>query len=353
MIVKLAGGVGEHGRNCFFVRGDTVSFLVDCGLAADAAKPYPKLTGEEIEGLSYVFLTHSHRDHTGALPWLESRGFSGTIVGTSETLSQLKEPGRRAISLESFHTPRFWRLCWGRSGHCVGSVWYHFVLEGRSLLFSGDYREDSPVYAVDPIRGIKADLAILDSAYGPELRTGDEMREAFITGARLCCERQMPLLLPVPKYGRGLELLYLLHRRHLQLPLYGDEHFTEQFRLARRDGQWVTEHFRHELEGITVRPLNGVPESGVCFLSEPQLDTTASEALAAQFSQAGGVMITGTTDRDTGSWRLCSSGHAAFCRIPVHCTDIDRKQLEGKNCFCRVVPYHTSSWQSAQMVLSI
>ena len=210
-----------------------------------------------------------------------------------------------------------------------------------------------PGLAVDPIRGIKADLAILDSAYGPELRTGDEMREAFITGIRLYCERQMPLLLPVPKYGRGLELLYLLHRRHLQLPLYGDDHFTEQFRLARQDGQWVTEHFRHELEGVTVRPLNGVPENGVCFLSEPQLDTAASEALAAQFSQAGGVMITGTTDRDTGSWRLCSSGHAAFCRIPVHCTDIDRKQLEGKNCFCRVVPYHTSSWQSAQMVLSI
>ena len=35
MELIIAGGVGEHGRNCFYVRGETIRFLVDCGKMAD------------------------------------------------------------------------------------------------------------------------------------------------------------------------------------------------------------------------------------------------------------------------------------------------------------------------------
>ena len=35
MRVKFAGGVGEHGRSCFLVEGEALSFLVDCGLMAE------------------------------------------------------------------------------------------------------------------------------------------------------------------------------------------------------------------------------------------------------------------------------------------------------------------------------
>ena len=34
MELYFAGGVGEHGRNCFYVRGESVCFLVDCGVMA-------------------------------------------------------------------------------------------------------------------------------------------------------------------------------------------------------------------------------------------------------------------------------------------------------------------------------
>ena len=71
MKLMIAGGVGEHGRNCFLVQGETVRFLVDCGKMADTPEdPYPRLTRAEICRLDAVFLTHSHADHTGALPWL-------------------------------------------------------------------------------------------------------------------------------------------------------------------------------------------------------------------------------------------------------------------------------------------
>ena len=53
----IAGGVGEHGRNCFFVKTERISFLVDCGKMAGAAQPYPNLSPEQIQSLQYVFLT--------------------------------------------------------------------------------------------------------------------------------------------------------------------------------------------------------------------------------------------------------------------------------------------------------
>ena len=212
MRIKLAGGVGEHGRNCFLVQGERLSFLVDCGKMAGAEQPNPYLEPEEIRSLSHVFLTHSHADHTGALPWLEEQGFDGIVAATPETLSQLKQMPQRTISLNEFSPPDGMTLKWGRSGHCAGSVWYHFHLEGRSLLFSGDYTEHSLAYVADPIRDLHADLAVLDSAYGPETRSAPEMRQGFLSEAAKSCGQGKPLVLPVPKYGRGLELALLLHQ---------------------------------------------------------------------------------------------------------------------------------------------
>ena len=40
MEVLIAGGVGEHGRNCFFVKGERICFLVDCGKLAGSAQQF-------------------------------------------------------------------------------------------------------------------------------------------------------------------------------------------------------------------------------------------------------------------------------------------------------------------------
>ena len=47
-------------------------------------------------------------------------------------------------------------------------MWYRFAEGGKAVFFSGDYTEDTQVYACDPIRGQSADLAVLDCAYGSD-----------------------------------------------------------------------------------------------------------------------------------------------------------------------------------------
>lgn len=340
MRVKLAGGVGEHGRSCFLAEGRGLAFLVDCGLMAGADQPYPHLTAEEIHRLPLVFLTHSHDDHTGALPWLEERGFSGTVIASQETLSQLKTRPPRVECLERFAPPGGLTVRWGRSGHCAGSVWYQFGLEGRTLLFSGDYTERSRAYAADPIRNVKADLAVLDSAYGSEPRCAEDMRRDVLEAVEVMLAHRGTLLLPVPKFGRGLELALLLRETWQNLPLYGDEHFLSQLSWAVSDRDWGRPELREGLAGVRALPLPQTPpETGFCFVSDPQLRAPELEVLARRY--AGAVLLTGTVEQGAGSFRLQRDGLAAFRRLPVHCTDQEREALERKNHFGRVVPYHT------------
>lgn len=128
MKLVIAGGVGEHGRSCFWVQGSAFSFLVDCGKMADTPEdPYPRLTREQIGRLDAVFLTHSHADHTGALPWLVENGFRGPVIAAGATLRQLPFAVEKPLLLEELCPAgagqlRNFFVQWGRSGHCAGSV---------------------------------------------------------------------------------------------------------------------------------------------------------------------------------------------------------------------------------------
>lgn len=113
MKLLIAGGVGEHGRSCFLVQGDAVCFLVDCGRLAGSTQPYPNLSAEQIRSLQYVFLTHSHADHTGALPWLLEKGFTGQVVASTETLAQLPFGLPHTLTLRDFRPPDGLALRWG------------------------------------------------------------------------------------------------------------------------------------------------------------------------------------------------------------------------------------------------
>lgn len=349
MRVTFAGGVGEHGRNCFLVEADALAFLVDCGVMAGAQHPYPALTKAQARSLRYVFLTHSHADHTGALPWLEGLGCAATVVAAQATLEQIGTPSLPVQALETFVPPAGMKLEWGRAGHCAGSVWYAFQLDGQRLFFSGDYTEHSPVYAVDPVRDRVAALAVLDSAYGPDPRSDDAMRQDFLAAVEPFVAAGQPVLFPVPKYGRGQEMLLLLHSRWPETPLYGDAHFCKETQALAVDKTWVRPEACAALREAVISPLEKTPpRCGFCFVSGPQLRTPDALALAEAFAAAGGVFLTGAVEPGSGADGLSRQGKTRFARIPVHCTDRECKALLQHNHFSQVIPYHTASWSCKQ-----
>ena len=342
MKLFLAGGVGEHGRSCFLVQGETLCFLVDCGKMAGSEQPYPELSEEQIRSLQFVFLTHSHADHTGALPWLLERGFAGRIVASTETLAQLPFALPHALALKDFCPPSGLALRWGRSGHCAGSVWYEFRLEGQTLLFSGDYTEASLVYCTDPIRRLRADVGVIDCAYGHRSKSPALLRFDLLTRLSEQIAGGKPTLLPVPKYGRGLELLYLLHHAKPQLPVCGDAQFRSQLDWLRADRYWGAPCARDALREARVQPLEGVPAAGLCFVSDPQLKTHAGRQLAEAFLACGGSLVmTGTPEAGSCSEKLLKAGRMELLCYPVHQNEAEYRALLHKNQIIRAIPYHT------------
>lgn len=352
MKLFLAGGVGEHGRSCFLVQGAPLCFLVDCGAMAGSPQPYPRLSAEQIRSVRYVFLTHSHADHTGALPWLLEQGFRGQVIATAETLSQLPFSLPDPLPLEQFCPPEGLRLDWGRSGHCAGSVWYLFRLEGRAILFSGDYTESSCVYAADPIRRIRADAGILDCAYGRSEASPETLQFDLLTELSRLISAGKPVLLPVPKYGRGPELLYLLHCAKPQTPVFGDAHFLAQLKWLRSDRFWCMPHAREVLSRSPVQPLQEVPEAGICFVSDPQLKAEGSRRLAqAVLARGGSLVMTGTPEAGSCSEALLQKGAMTFLRYPVHQNETEYKALLHKNQIFRAIAYHTPQFSAKPEIL--
>ena len=255
MRVTFAGGVGEHGRNCFFGGGGDA--LLFGGLRANGrgARPLPGADGRPgpRAGLC-VFNPLPRRPHRRAC--LAGRfglhRHGGGHVRHAVAGRRLPFP---TVCLENNPPPAGLELGWGRAGHCAGSVWYAFGLEGERLFFSGDYTEHSPVYAVDPVRGQAARLAVLDSAYGPDPRSDGAMRQDFLDAVSPWASAGQPVLFPVPKYGRGQEMLLLLHARWPQTPLYGDAHFCKQTQVLATDQTWVRPEARAALHEVSVLPL--------------------------------------------------------------------------------------------------
>ena len=263
MELFIAGGCGEHGRNCFYVEQNGEAFLVDCGLLAGAEDNLPRLNAEQIQKLRAVFLTHSHADHTGALPWLAQQGYQGSIYATLPTLTQLPFSLNHIRALESLCPCKTFgtvpelsglQVTWGRSGHCAGSVWLRFEWDEKSILFSGDYAEHSPLYPCDPLRSQTADLAVLDAAYGSTDADWNTCVKKLCVETVQCLKQTQLLFFPVPKYGRGPEILLLLKRFAPNLKFYGDAHFLRQVQQIQLGGPWLLPVPPHFADGCFSQP---------------------------------------------------------------------------------------------------
>lgn len=349
MELFIAGGCGEHGRNCFYLEQNGEAFLVDCGLLAGAEDNLPRLNAEQIQKLRAVFLTHSHADHTGALPWLAQRGYQGSIYATLPTLTQLPFSLNHIRALESLCPCKTFgtvpelsglQVTWGRSGHCAGSVWLRFEWDEKSILFSGDYAEHSPLYPCDPLRSQTADLAVLDAAYGSTDADWNTCVKKLCVETVQCLKQTQLLFFPVPKYGRGPEILLLLKRFAPNLKFYGDAHFLRQVQQIQLGGPWllpVPPHFADWVQPDAFLSR----EKGVVFLSGPQLTGKAGQRAREMVAHGALGIMTGTPDAGSLSAEMLEKGQMLFLRYPVHLDARQCRELAEKNQFGRVIPYHS------------
>lgn len=352
MELYIAGGCGEHGRNCFYLETEDAAWLVDCGVMAgvEEDEKFPHLNEKQIQKLQAVFLTHSHADHTGAIPWLLQQGYEGPIIAATPTFSQLPFECHQAVKLEKICSPTEkgmigkLEIIWGRSGHCEGSVWLEFFTENKTILFSGDYTEVSKIYPCDRLRDQYADLAVIDCAYGQDTQTDEEYIDNVLKTVKEQLEHRKLIFLPVPKYGRGLDLLLLLSREIPKIPLYGDEHFMRQAQRARQGGEWYRTFSGECLQRLLYLQKDILKSEGIVFLSDPQLRGTAGECARTLLEAGARGIMTGTPEHGSFSEELLNSGEMIFVRYPVHLNQASCRKLLAENQIEKAVYYHSSEF---------
>lgn len=263
--------------------------LLDCGLfqgRRDEARQRNTDFPFKPSDVDIVVLSHAHIDHSGNLPNLVRRGFSGPIYCTPAThdltalmladsakiqeedaayLNRKRQQGEPPIqplydrkdahrALSAFLSVPYDRptdiapgiqLQFVDAGHLLGSAMVSLRIDAagkeQRLTFTGDLgRRDTPILR-DPSPVPPGDLLISESTYGgrnhpPVTELADSLGEVV----RRVAERGGKLLIPAFSLGRTQTVVYFLHQlmrdgRLPSLPIFVDSPLaaeaTEVFRL--------------------------------------------------------------------------------------------------------------------------
>jgi metallo-beta-lactamase family protein len=256
-IVGAAGG--EVTGSAYYVQTQQASVLLDCGLFQGGKKTESlnrPPTGPK-QKLDAVLLTHAHLDHTGRLPLLAKRGYSGPVYATEATNEMtaliLRDSARIQASdaerqnrkrqrageepLEPLYTPEHAeaiinllkpvpyqqpvsvapgiRAIWAESGHMLGSASIQLIVEegGREkrVVFSGDLgpRSAPILKEFEPFK--HADMLFLESTYGDhDHRPFVETVEEFVAVVQDTAAKGGKILVPTFAVGRAQLLTGLL-----------------------------------------------------------------------------------------------------------------------------------------------
>ena len=86
------GAAREVTGSCHQVRTDRANLLLDCGLIQGGSERHERNRAEfefDIGDIDAVVLSHAHIDHSGRLPLLRKRGYTGPIWCTRSTAKLL------------------------------------------------------------------------------------------------------------------------------------------------------------------------------------------------------------------------------------------------------------------------
>lgn len=347
--LELKGGYGEHGRSCFLLKQENGrSLMFDCGILDTDALPYPNITPDEARQINYLFLSHAHKDHTGAVPYLLQLGFQGVIAASPETIRHigLRYDKIRELDISPQSGTDFegFQVITGSSGHCPGSLWFYVCFEsGYKFFYSGDFQPDPLVYPVDLPKDLHADVAILDMAHDTILDTAPLLRNRLSGKVREYLARGKRIILPVQAFGRGVEILYLLYKTCAGHKIWLDQNMkviTDRILT----GSSVEEDRRRELTDFyPAVKQNSIDNADIVIIGDTHLERPENQALVRALLEKDAVII-GTGRRKDGSFMasMYDEGQAIRLPFPHHSSRKDARFLSESNCFQTVLPFHSN-----------
>ena len=224
MIIEPWGGVNEYGRNCFYIKCGKKRILLDCGILK-GTKKLPDLNSEKVKRLDYVFLSHGHIDHYGALHELYAMGYKGKVYMTKDTKRQINDylNNHRCIeaeTIEGLGKSLVWikideemSILWGRSSHAQGAFWIVIKIEDKSAFYSGDFNSESRFLAHDDpvkmLKDVKINKGIMDCGSGDADDNYFDIVKKLENDIEDARKKRGSVLFFSNAYGRGSELFLI------------------------------------------------------------------------------------------------------------------------------------------------
>ncbi len=259
MKLYCLGAGQEVGRSALLLKGKD-NILLDYGLKlnpttkimTDLEMPpkteHPKPIREPLHG---VILSHAHLDHSGAIPLLYKT--SNAPLFLTEATLQLsnllwkdtlkiakitgEECGFSQQNVEYTNNSAFYidykkpiritdntTITFFDAGHIVGSVMPFVEMNGKKVLYTGDLRgSESQMFTGYDRRLPAVDCLITETTYGDEIhKSRKEQERALIEEIRETIDNRGVVILPAFAIERSQELLCILERYNVKVPIYLD-----------------------------------------------------------------------------------------------------------------------------------
>lgn len=269
MPLKLTflGGADEIGASGILVETGSSRVVVDCGLrmgGAGARDPLPDLASVGLpDELDALVVTHSHLDHTGALPLLHASAPRLPVLATAPTFDVLGVMLSDAVKIMDqnlrreeeipLYPPEAVDALLGRArpapfleplplgkaatngsrrspdtvtffpaGHILGAACVGITSPEGSVLITGDYSvTDQRTVPGAMTPRFKPDVVVTETTYGGRLHSNRALEERrLVEAVRERIEAGGKVLIPAFALGRGQEVLLILERaaRRRELP---------------------------------------------------------------------------------------------------------------------------------------
>ncbi len=262
MQIGFLGGAREVGRIGITVKSKKTQYLLDYGVMLGREPGFPMhVPPKDVDAL---ILTHSHLDHSGALPIFYIEGkrplytnelnleLTQLLIQDFIHLSgyylpfeyiELKTMVRNNTHLDYGVTEKVGDMSFQlfNAGHTPGSSSVLVEAEGKKLLFTGDFNaEDTKLLKGATLDYKDLDAIIIESTYAnADHMPRVEVEQTFIDSCNEVVEKGGIVLIPAFGVGRAQEIACTLVGNHFEHPIIFDGMAREASRVIMNNKEFL------------------------------------------------------------------------------------------------------------------